>query len=614
MFGRANKKGQVTIFIIIAIILVVLVGVFFLFRNTTRQIEIPAFADRVENSFLDCLSTKLSTGANLLGSNAGYIYSPDFEPGSSYMPFSSHLNFVGNEIPYWYYLSGTGNAVEGVPTKAQMESQLNQFIEDQIINCKFEEYYDEGYEIVRNPLISNAKVEINDNDIQLNLDSDLFISKGEESYSISKHVVTVNSKLGSLYKDAVDLYEQEQESLFLENYTVDFMRLYAPVDGVELSCAPIIWNANNVFEDLKDGIEINTLALRGIGSDRDYFKVDNSLNNNFRFIYSKDWPSSFEVSPTEGSLMIARPVGNQQGLGILGFCYDSYHFVYNLAYPVLVQVYDEEEIFQFPFAVVIRGNLPRRSLEGIASEGNSINLCENNFSKTEISIKDYEYHSIGARVSYQCFGSTCDFGETDSANGSLTAYLPQCVNGNFIVNARGYKDQTIRYNSVKEGSIILFLDKEYKKEISLKLDGKNYNGEAMISFISDGGQTILYPETNSINLSEGDYQIQVYVYKNSSLKLGASTQQQCLEVPVTGIGSFFGATKQECFDINIPEQIVSNVLSAGGFANYSFSDSQLMDSNIIELSFESLPEVNSLEDLQNNYILFDDKEIEVNLK
>jgi len=61
--------------------------------------------------------------------------------------------------------------------------------------------------------------------------------------------------------------------------------------------------------------------------------------------------------------LIANPVGNQPGLGVLCFCYVPYHFVYNIGYPVLIQVYSGEEIFQFPVAVVVKGNKPREALD-----------------------------------------------------------------------------------------------------------------------------------------------------------------------------------------------------------------------------------------------------------
>ncbi|MCA9487374.1 MAG: hypothetical protein KC516_00240 [Nanoarchaeota archaeon] len=616
MLLKRGKRGQVTVFIIIAIIIIAIVGAYFLFRNTTRiGGSVPDFVSPIENSFLDCVNEKVLVGSRLLGSGAGYIYPTEFESGSTYMPFSSHLDFVGNEIPYWYYVSGGNIAKEQVPTKSFMEGELERYLSNQIKNCDFEEYSSQGYGVVRDLNGMNLDVKIDNSEIIVDIDLKLSISKGESSYVLEKHSKVVDSKLGELYDDAIELYNQEQKSLFLENYAVDFMRLYAPVDGVEISCSPMTWGAEKIFEDLKEGIEINTLSIKGEGTENDYFKVDSAVKNNFRFIYSKDWPYSFEVNPSEGSLLIADPVGNQQGLGILGFCYTTYHFVYNLAYPTLIQVYSGDEIFQFPVAVVIRGNLPREPAEGIAQQGNQIDICSDSFSKTSISVSDYQGSPVEASISYECSGNKCSIGETGVSNGSLIANLPQCVNGELIITADGYKDSSSIYSSVNEGSISIFLDKEYSKEIVLKKDGQVYNGNAIVTFNSlEDSQTILIPNSKEVVLSEGDYEIQISTYKNSSLSLAETTQEQCVDVPATGIGAFFGAKKQECFEITIPEQIVSQVLSGGGSTSYFISESELKNSNYVELNFESLPEVNSLDDLQNNYILYENKKVEVNFK
>ena len=66
----------------------------------------------------------------------------------------------------------------------------------------------------------------------------------------------------------------------------------------------------------------------------------------------------------------------------------------------------------------------------------------------------------------------------------------------------------------------------------------------------------------------GQYEIQVYIYRNSSLKLESTTKEQCIEIPQSGIGGFFGLTQEKCFDIEIPSQIVSSALSGGGKENY----------------------------------------------
>jgi len=106
-------------------------------QNTLIVSEIPASIEPVYTSFLACLEDDILTGVEILESQAGYITLPDFEPGSAYMPFSSQLNFLGNPIPYWYYVSGNNLQKEQVPSENDMEEQLADFIEQKIINCIF---------------------------------------------------------------------------------------------------------------------------------------------------------------------------------------------------------------------------------------------------------------------------------------------------------------------------------------------------------------------------------------------------------------------------------------------------------------------------------------------
>src|SRR3989344_1851216 len=255
------------------------------------------------------------------------------------MPFSSQLDFLGNPIPYWYYVSGNGIQKEQVPTKQQMELQLGDFVASKARNCGFDSYYGQGFEIyLTEP--SAAKVSIKDGEVEVNLDMDLSITNGNDTAIVKNHKVVVNSELGRLYGSAKKVYDEEQKSLFLENYAIDNLRLYAPVDGVEVTCSPLVWNADDVFNDLQEAIEINTMALKTKGSSEDYFTVDvPGVNEEVRFLNSRTWAHAFEVSPSDGALLIANPVGNQAGLGILGFCYVPYHHVYSMKYPILVQVY-----------------------------------------------------------------------------------------------------------------------------------------------------------------------------------------------------------------------------------------------------------------------------------
>ncbi len=601
-----SKRSQVTIFIIIAIIIVAILVGFFILREKISILKIPSNLEPIYKSFLICLEDNTEVGIDILESQAGYIYLPEFEPGSRYMPFSSQLVFLGNPIPYWYYISGNNIQKEQIPSKKNMEEQLAEFIEDEIKVCVFDSYYEQGFEIEQED--ADAEVSIMDGNVKVNLDMPLTIRKEEESALIKKHEIVVNSNLGKLYTSAKKIYEKEQKESFLENYAVDILRAYAPVDGVELTCSPKIWEANEVFDILNDAIEANTLALNTIGND--YFDVKIPIKEEVRFINSKDWPNSFEVAPSEGSILISKPIGNQPGLGILGFCYVPYHFVYNLRYPVLVQVYTDEEIFQFPVAVVIQGNKPKETLNVTAVGSGALELCE--YKNTPITLKTYDtnLNAVESEISYECFGERCEIGKT--LGGFLEENFPQCVNGYILVNSEGFKEAKYLYSTTETGSVDIILEKLYDTNVKLKLDGEEYNNDAIISFISESSNTIFYPLQKNIKLSEGQYEIQVYIYKNSSLELGEATKEQCIEVSRRGLGGLLGMTEKKCFDIKIPSQVISNVLIGGGKSDYYIFESELEGSNIIEINAESLPVPKTIEQLQDNYLLFETKELNVN--
>lgn len=613
-----KKRGQVTIFIIVAVIIVSVVAGFFVVRNFLIVQNIPENLEPVYTSFLSCLEDDVLTGINVLESQGGYIYLPDFESGSSYMPFGSQLDFLGNPIPYWYYVSGNNVQKEQIPSKGDMEYEIQEFVNEKISGCVFDTYYSQGFEISLGE--PDSKVFIRDGEVEINLDMDLGIVKGEDSALVKTHKVVVNSDLGILYNSAKKIYNYEQEKLFLENYAVDTMRLYAPVDGVELSCAPAIWNADDVFDELQEAIEVNTLSLKVKGGDytlkseeNKYFIIDTSVDADVRFINSKDWASSFEVSPTESSVLIASPIGNQEGMGIIGFCYVPYHFVYDLKYPVLIQVYSGEEIFQFPVAVVVQGNKPRQALNSNAVEVDSPQLCEYKNTLVNVNTYDSNLNPVDAEISYECFGERCEIGETEQ--GSLSEEFPQCVNGYVVAKAEGFEDTRKLYSVTDEGSVGILLDKTYELEVNLKIDGIDSSKQAIITFASDSSsQTIIYPEQKTVELSEGQYEIQVYIYENSSLKLEETSYEQCTEVPQEGLGALFGLTKEKCFDVSIPAQFVSNVLSGGGKESYYTLENELIGAGSIEIDAESLDLPTSIEELQDNYVLFDEKELDINFE
>jgi hypothetical protein len=620
--NNTNRRGQVTIFIIIAIVIIGAVAAFFIIRGVVTVAEIPANLEPVYNSFLACIEEDTLVGINMLEAQGGYIELPEFEQGGAYMPFSSQLNFLGSPIPYWYYVSGNNVQKEQVPSKKSMEEALGDYIIGQIDRCVLDEWYGEGYTIISGEDAS-ADVTINEEDIGIVLDMDLRLEKANDTVLVSNHEVVVDSKLGSLYESARNIYDYEQETLFLENYGVDTLRLYAPVDGVEITCSPKVWSADEVFDDLEGAIEANVASIKvetgdlTLRTEEDkYFIVDLPVDENVRFLNSRKWPHSFEVNPSEeGGVMIAKPVGNQPGMAALGFCYVPYHFVYNVNYPVLVQVYSGEEIFQFPFAVVILGNMPREALETEAVEIPDAELCR--FRNTQIQINTFDnyFNPVPSNVSFRCFGETCDIGAT-SEEGFLIEMFPQCVNGYVIAEAEGFQTaETYIESTAQSGVIDVLMNKLYEKRVQLTLDGKLYTDEAVISFISNNSaDTLIYPDQNTIELAEDQYEVQVYIYRDAEIKIPETTQEECMEVPRTGVVGFFGLTEEKCFDVVIPEQTINNALLGGGTQQHYLVESELQASSIIDISVESLPTPKSIEDLQENYNILETQGLDITLR
>ena len=70
-------------------------------------------------------------------------------------------------------------------------------------------------------------------------------------------------------------------------------------------------------------------------------------------------------------------------------------------------------------------------------------------------------------------------------------------------------------------------------------------------------------------------------------------------------------TKDKCFTIQVPEQVISNALAGGGKQTKYIVESELNKGKTLEINVKSLPVPETIEQLQNNYLLFDENGLEV---
>src|SRR3989344_2029967 len=444
----AKRKGQVAIFVIIALVIVAGIAIFFVVRDSVGSEDVPLELSSVFDYYLSCIEQETRNVVELAGVQGGHVELPDYYPGSEYAPFSSHLNFLGNGVPYWYYISGNGVIKEQVLTKAEIEKEMEDYVESAFEKCELEFYHADGFDIQKGEDV-NVDIKIEDRRVVVLVNSDLEVSKGEDRWRKSVHNAEIDSRFGEFYNSALEIYNVQKEEAFFEGYARDVLYSYAPVDGVEIQCGPKLWSTQNVANELKEGLEENfrTIKFKGnyynlLEKEREYFVIDKEVGSAVNVVYSKSWPTKVEVQGegVDDEIMIAEAVGTQEGLGVMGFCYVPYHFVYDVSFPVMIQIFDGSEFFQFPVVVVIDKNAARVANLGEGfSQGEDFDLCQFKQKEIEVNVFDINLRSVNGNLSYECFDQRCRLGATK--DGRFRGLAPACVNGFLHIKADGYTEK-----------------------------------------------------------------------------------------------------------------------------------------------------------------------------
>ena len=129
-----NKKAQVTIFIIIALIIIAGVILFFTFReNVSEKTDYPPKTAGIYNFVEECIEQKGEEALYFIGQHGGYYFTP--KP------------LVSPGIPF-YLISGRNYS----PSKEKIENEISKYINDALLECinnftEFKEYQIEQGEI-----------------------------------------------------------------------------------------------------------------------------------------------------------------------------------------------------------------------------------------------------------------------------------------------------------------------------------------------------------------------------------------------------------------------------------------------------------------------------------
>ncbi|MFC1741000.1 hypothetical protein ACFL3V_00500 [Nanoarchaeota archaeon] len=512
-----NRKAQITIFIIIGIIIIFSVGIYSYVRSqgvSPAKMLQPKAPPVVQ--FIDACIDKTATEAiRAMGDQGGYISVPPelaFNPTRHLALAPGVGGEFSPKVPFWYYEGKTR-----IPSIEYIEHQVQEYVNINLAYClnDFAEMRDE-YDITElSNYTTDVMFADKDTLIKLKYRIDIQPKGSGEVTSREEFVVKLDVKFKRMWELAKEILEAENQRTFYENMTLNLMASHPsddiPFTGLSLDCEKKIWLLSDIKKKLNRALPSAVAATRFQNTDHPPFKekddvyeaihraVEQSKSVNtivakknkdgkitslppmnlpknipddsydwfqyyFRFTDEdyKDLKVMSTYKTEWGMRLLATP--NQHGVlkagvqdlksKILSFlCLKTYHFVYDLTYPVMMNINDPEAfhrtgfVFRYAFPVQIFHNEPDRSLMPtviIEPAEFEMDFCE---------FTSGDDHTIIARdavtnaeltrvnITFRCLRESCHLGSTRSNNRHLqwSGKFPDgCVGPIIIADKPGY--------------------------------------------------------------------------------------------------------------------------------------------------------------------------------
>jgi len=500
-FGTArtnlvSKKGQITVFIIIGIIILfVFAGVLFVIKTTSKE-QVSVAGDQIvvgapegftplQAFTQNCLDQVSTDSLISLGEQGGYLY-PDlvgtFSPTNP--TNADGLEFNNLLLPYWLYnsqpdeqktITFSSHKPElsaDKDSQLSIEAQLARDIKEKLSFCldDYSAFTAQGYSI-KQGAVQDVQVKVVPGAVNVIVEMPVEASLGDVKESSERFAVQLDVDLQHLYDVASNILNTQRDYKFLEKQGLELLSVYsrkdfaafAPISSTGFKLfSPYSWNENTLHDNFQSLLTSYVPLLRYLGSSNFNYAIypegellaqkvaDNmvlpltgadDLNINFDYF---NWPIFFSTNSEDG---IIKPDNLFIDFQVLNFAQQTYDTHYDISYPVMVTLEDPAALrgqgYKFIFSLEsnIRNNRVPTDTELTIPAAQQINslACATEQRNTELIqtlvIDSYTKEPL-ANVS---IGFTipdqaeCDIGVTDSDGVSSEKY-PAAYGGviNFI--------------------------------------------------------------------------------------------------------------------------------------------------------------------------------------
>jgi len=585
-----KKRGQITLFMIIGIvILLTVVYIYYIKKGILEepkqiQPELVPVQDYVES----CIKSLSKQAITTLGINGGYIYFPTYLANNplSYLSTSIMDEFKN---PYWWY-----SGIENIPTKEFMEDQIAQYLHEHISTClnDFEAFAD-VYDIIEHGEIETF-ARIGKKNVVVNMHYPIEVKDkfNRTLAEIDNFKVNHHVRLNDVYEFAKKIIAQENQEGFIEKKTMDLLAMNPDIPdtgGPVIQCGKMRWYLPDVEEKIKQLLWENLPFIKILNTDysadryvpipdgvpgnqtfrNSYYwhhyrwAIGNENHPNMRvsFSYDSNWPFELYVRPNDGLWLESNSLNGQQVLSFL--CMHIWHFTYDMKFPVLVTILDQETLqneeftFRFPFMASIDHNTPRRESFAMQSyeQQNFIEdeqYCNDLYYEIEIRARENTLSATeinGVNLTLICGRFKCNIGMTEldydiAGTPRFVGLTPYCVQAILRGNKQGYNQGQMfiqtdiegrRYDlymdPIKEFSNITVVKHKILNDMVYPAEQLAADEQALITIKEPNkkfeeflvyplNESILDNETQKLKLLAQDdytYQMEIYLYDNESI-------------------------------------------------------------------------------------------------
>jgi len=267
--GGIGKRGQITVFIIIAIVLLFSAALIFYIRGKVAEYrppvetveQVPLELHPVKSYVEACLYKVSVEGITLMGMQSGWVSTTDSSlSGQSFSNFidpteSETLTFFSFNIPYWFYMKSSNrcagmcqfdsrkpplrsqNELGGnrAGTDTSMEAQLDRYVRFKMPECLAGFYSFEAQGItVKELQPMQPTTTVTDKDVVVALTYPLEIVIGSSSSRMSLFVQQIPVNLRQIYELGESITLAQNTVSFLERGVLDAIVRYSSLDNPDL--------------------------------------------------------------------------------------------------------------------------------------------------------------------------------------------------------------------------------------------------------------------------------------------------------------------------------------------------------------------------------------------